>query len=482
MKKLHKLINTLFWVPFIIAFIGYSFVDGGPGTGLLSVPEAIYASAALYFVNPTCDNINGLIIFAEISAIVVTTSLIISAVSRLFESLSKWWIRKWSDSTAIYTDSPRGVMLAETCRHGYISRSENRSRVEKTKDHIIMYSDDLKNLSFYTEHAAEFSGKRVFILLNRVDMFLMNSAISSNVHFININDIIGRKYWREHGLYDDICTGGNKSYRIALIGFREIGKAIFKYGYLNNIYDPKQKIEYHIWGCSANDIKFLESLNFGNGDSVVIHDDEHRDELDVLVTMNRIIIADGDVISILQDLLYENLELNIHCFSEEGSAFTNFFKSDSISSFGDISDIMTEEAIKEEKLYAEAKLVNYDYFLNYSNSPLPDDYESGAENEWKKISCFNRGSNIARADYYHIEKKLTGNGTDTDTLCRLEHLRWCRYLYYNRWTYGTSKNENHRTHPLLVPYDSLSAADRGKSGINNPVLKQRLDEMTDMHI
>ena len=478
MKKIQKVINSFFWLPFATAFIGYAVVDGGQGTKLLSIPEAIYASAALYFVNPVTENMNGFIMFAEIMAIVVTTSLIISAVGKLFESFSKWWDRKWFDSTAVYTDNTRGYMLADSCRHGYVSHSENYRHVEKTQDHIIMFSDDLKNLSFYTEHSKEFADKRVFILLTHVDMFLMNSSISENVHFININDIIGRKYWRENGLYDDICgKNGNKSYKIAIIGFKDIGKAIFKYGYLNNIYDQEQSIEYHIWGCGNNDIKFLENLNFINNDKVIIHDDEHRDELDLLVTMNRVIVADGDIISILQDLLYENLELSIHCFSEEGAAFTNFFKSDSISSFGDISEILTEETIKDEKLYAEAKLVNYDYYLHYRNEELPEDYEEKAESEWKNISCFSRGSNIARADYYHIEKRKTEDGVDRDTLCRLEHLRWCRYLYYNRWTFGDSKDEKRRTHPLLIPYDDLSLEDRDKVGINNAVLRQRIEEL-----
>ncbi len=478
MKKIQHLINTFCWVPFLAAFIGYSFFPGGEGTETLPFLEAVYASAALYFVNPVADNLNGFILFADISAIIVTTSLIISALSHLFGSFSRWWIRKWPDSTAIYTDNTRGYMLADSCKHGYTCEAGEYCKIEKTKDHIIMFSDDLKNLSFYTENAKALRKGRVFIILNRVDLLLLNSAIADNVHFISINDLIGRKYWKEHGLYDEICVADPpQPYRIAIIGFGDIGKSIFKYAFLNNIYDLNQKIEYHIWGFNDKDVHFLENLDFVNEDKVILHDDEHRDEYDILSTMKRVIVADGDVIDILQDLLYENLELNIHCFSAEGGSFTNFFKAESISSFGDLSDVLTEESIKNEKLYAQAKLVNYDYILRYTASELPSNYMEVAEKEWTEASCFSRGSSIARADFYRIEKKKKEDGASSDTINRMEHLRWARYLYYNRWSYGEKKDERQRKHPLLVPFDNLSEADRKKDGIYNSTLKEKIENL-----
>lgn len=85
--KIEKIIKWFFWVPFVLAFIGYFWADGGAGCVNLSVVEALYASAALYFVNPVADNANTWILTAEVLAIIVTTSVIISVVSALFGNL-----------------------------------------------------------------------------------------------------------------------------------------------------------------------------------------------------------------------------------------------------------------------------------------------------------------------------------------------------------------------------------------------------------
>lgn len=42
------------------------------------------------------------------------------------------------------------------------------------------------------------------------------------------------------------------------------------------------------------------------------------------------------------------------------------------------------------------------------------------------------------------------------------HRTWCDYKATQGWTYGPTKNEALMTHPCLVPYDELDAAQKSK--------------------
>jgi hypothetical protein len=461
-KKIHKIINAFCWVPFVLAFVGYHCADGGADCEILPFWDSVYAAASLYYVNPVSDNSNGFIITAKIMAIIVTTSLLLSLLSIVFDSLSHWWDRRWKDSTTVYTDNVWGRKLAGTLKHGYTSKEADTGRVEKTKSHIIMYSDDMKNLNFYEEHRNELEKRDVFISLNHIDSYLLKSADEDNVRFFNV--------------YDSF----KDSYKLAIIGYGDVGKAVFKYGYLNNIYNLDQKIEYHIWGCDKYNEEYLENLVCGNDDSIFVHKSDYRDDIKLLSEMQRVIVTDGDVIEIMQNLMWQNPSLNIDCYSEEGTDFSEFFGGKHISMFGDTTEILTEKNIKEERLYEQAKLVNYDYCLRYEKceeNSLPDNYEHIVQEKWKKLSGFLRGSNIARADYCWIEKKNIEKGFDEETIWRLEHIRWCRYHYYNRWSCGEKKDKEKRQHNLLVPFDDLPYDEKKKDGIYNAELKKRIEEL-----
>lgn len=51
---------------------------------------------------------------------------------------------------------------------------------------------------------------------------------------------------------------------------------------------------------------------------------------------------------------------------------------------------------------------------------------------------------------------------ETETMARVEHLRWSWEKRLNGWTYGKVKDERNRIHPDLVPYDELGEAGKAK--------------------
>ena len=72
---INRLLKRIIWVPLCLGVIGYYIVEGLPFW------KALYASGALYFVNPVSDAENVWIILAKISAMIVATGVILSFLS-----------------------------------------------------------------------------------------------------------------------------------------------------------------------------------------------------------------------------------------------------------------------------------------------------------------------------------------------------------------------------------------------------------------
>lgn len=487
LKKFGSLIRTFFWAPFLMAFIGYYVMDGGSNE--MSVLEAIYASAALYFVNPVLDKTNLTIIIAQLFALIVTADVLLSLISSVFGSVSKLFIKMYRDSTAVYTDTDFGESLLSTVKHGYMGTDRLYGKEEGTKDHIIMFKEDSFNLSFYEAHKASFDKKnrRVFIALNHMDSSLLRSFDDPNVHFFCLDEIAARDFWKKNNLYDELNSDepsnpAEKIYKIAILGYGNVGKSVFRQGYLNNLYNLNQRIEYHIWGCDCLDKQTLDKLNTGNSDTIVGHEGNFRDNISEIEEMDRIIVTEGDIIDTTQVLLRRNKNYKIYCYNSEELDLSSFYATDRVFTFGNLSGLLNCDNIKTEKLFRMAKLLNYDYILRsegkYTDT-LPEDSENVIEKEWRGLNGFTKGSNVAHADYFWIEEKNSNAGMADETRWELEHIRWCRYHYINGWSFAEGpKNFAAKTHKDLVPFKMLSLESKKKDGVYNMVIRQELEELS----
>ncbi|WP_029230994.1 RyR domain-containing protein [Butyrivibrio sp. VCB2006] len=469
-------------IPFIVACIGYGYY------GKLPVWETVYASVALYFVNPVVDFENSLIVFAEITAVIVTAGIILSVVRYAYAKVDHFFTRLSGDATVVYTDNDFGQELGQNLSHGYTifnNPDDDRDnlkkfKVEKVKNHILMFENDMDNVSFYTENEKKLAGSNVFMMLRDIDPSLLDTADkgASCLHFFNIYDVMARDYWRKYNLYEK----RKDRIKIAIIGFGRVGTAIFKYGYLNNIYGLDQEIEYHIWGCSTSAAEFVGSLNTMNKDKIVIHEESWEEGIDCLAQMTRVIYTlQNHSIELVQKVLYVNPDAEIHCYCENPAGLAQLYISNKIVAFGDMTDILTEDNIKKEKLYRQGKLFNYDYHLRYSGENAGDDFEEKAESEWKKLNGFFKSSNIARADHYWIEKRLVSDGEleeNSEDAWKIEHIRWSRFYFANHWTYDPKRDNLMRKHPLLVPYEELSYEEKSKDGVYSEVIRAEIDKLT----
>ena len=189
--SLEKIITKIIWLPFVLGFIGYGIV------GHLTFWNAIYASAALYFVNPVSDIDNIFTLIAKLLAVIIITSIVLTFIENLSKSLKHFYKRLFKDSTAIYSDNEKGIILANNVKHGYLS-SEKNKKIDKTNYHIIMYSNDLENINLFNNNEIKFKDSKVFMMLTQIDFYLLKSLDEQNVYFFNPYENMARDYWKEY--------------------------------------------------------------------------------------------------------------------------------------------------------------------------------------------------------------------------------------------------------------------------------------------
>ncbi len=59
--------------------------------------------------------------------------------------------------------------------------------------------------------------------------------------------------------------------------------------------------------------------------------------------------------------------------------------------------------------------------------------------------------------YDNVDKALAGNFGPRDS-----HEAWMEEKHENGWRLGETKDENAKTHPMLIPYDDLPEGERAK--------------------
>jgi hypothetical protein len=478
MKNIKRLLEKYPWITYVIGLIPFvAAVIGYAGSGEFSFFQIVYAALALYFVNPVVDFEDPYILFAKLAAAVVVAGIILSVLKYAFYKIEHFFIRFNKDATVVYTDNELGKMLGKTLKHGYIVTEAKKP--EKVQNHIFMLSDDAESIKFYSQNEKAFYKKNVYMMMNSLDSTLLKAADcdGADLHFFNINDLMARDYWKKNNLYNN----RDDNYKIAIVGYGEIGEAIFKYGYLNNIYSLDQTFEYHIWGCEGSEADFIRSLSTENSDKIVIHEESWDCSIDCIAGMDRIIYTlEENQIDFIQKVLYKNNIADIHCYSRDRICFDDIYNSENILVFGDMCDILTEDVVKSEKLYRQGKLFNYDYFLRNGNKKAPSDFEKEMEEEWKKLDGFKKSSSIARADHYWIEKRLENDGImaeDSEDAWKVEHIRWSRFHLINHWKYDKVRDNAHRKHNLLVPYEELPQSEKEKDGIYDALIKAEIDKL-----
>lgn len=359
---------------------------------------------------------------------------------------------------------------------GITLRRSPEQLLQKTKPEDAFYflgDDELKNVR--GAMALTGSNRRIFCGTD-----LLGGTLGAGVDFFAPSVSGARQYWMKHPL-----KAGEQS--LVLIGGGRWLSALLEQALLVNVYDLDQHLAYHVYGDDGTfrqthfrlDSFCSLTVPSPGRDAVCFH--EGFPDPEVLMGADRIILCrdtDGENLRLL-DTLRKGYALS-------GDIYVRLSRETELPGkratvFGTVEALYTPETVIHHGLDRTAVLIHELYCRQNPEYASP----------WETLSEYAVFSNFAAADHLltklqillddrsitEITARTCQRAADAyrqqlpekqDFFRRLEHMRWCRYLYLRNWSNsgGAAQDKEKRIHPLLVDFDLLTEEDQRKD--DNP--------------
>lgn len=443
-KLIGILYKILFVIPLLLGIRGY--LHAGE-----NFSNALYYSINLYGLNyeETESFLVGLEI-AKWTAPLMTVASIMVVVKSLFSYLKVHLGAIGKNSNVVYGNSPYAEVLCE-----------NESRVVLGKDvpigyaknHFIMFDSDIDNLSFCQRYLQRLKGKNVYMCMNEMDATLLKEENSMQIKFFNPNDVIARSFWKERQLWVE----APEEYKIAIVGFGNLGKRMLEKALQLNLFSSKQKIKYYVFGNSKHFKISHLGMDLMNQDKILYFDEESEEQWKKLKSMNMIVLTENSNIDLIQKVLCSSSPTcKVYYYSPKDEKLGDYIAMDRLFPYGNSKEVFVFDNIKTDKLYENAIALNQQYVNKYHTA------------QWEQLTGFYKDSNISSADYGEIVSLLHKKGMSDRELAELEHIRWCRFLFLRYWKYGvpangTNKDEVQKIHKCLRPFAELDGTEQKKN-------------------
>lgn len=404
--------------------------------------DAAYASLKLYSGCTESGIVIGeLLQLARFLALAATFSILVNAFNKMNGIID--WIKLFNhNSTVVYGESGYADYLYKQLDRRLRIRGEEDTFVNNASRYMLMFSSDAKNLDFYNRNYEKLKDKNVYIMLDNISRQNIKNRL---ITVFSIAENCARQFWQNEPV--------EKSEKIAIIGFGNIGKSILLYGLQVNLIDPGQHFEYHIYGDGTEFRREHTELDQMTPDDIIFHDDGAYEYAEIM-DFDRIIICgdmrDSGIVTASSLIAAAPVKGRIYLYAPNGDIVTNLFGSDRITCFGTAEEIASIDIIFNEKLMEDARRQHEYYYKKYGGTP------------WEKLDCFRRYSNVSSSDYMNMIKRLIERGVSADRLAELEHIRWCRYHYIHNWKYDAVTDNAARTHNCLIPFNELSEEEKAK--------------------
>lgn len=368
-------------------------------------------------------------------------------------------------SVAVYgPEKERAGLLAELGRSGI----EGQTRFVNAQSYVLLDSEE-KNFAFYTVNRRKLRERDVYLKCRSLPA---QFASNERLYLFYPEETAARLFWKQRHMYDTSVLHGHQM-QIVFLGFGRLGEELLRYGLLDNIFHPEQRITYHIFGDGSTFTAIHTQLS-AIGDPVIFHKEPWYENIALLDGAAALIVLEQeDQFRLLQNLLLAATAPKIDVFISSSAGTELLAGQERLSLFSWRQEAQKPEHIFRGALFAQAKQLNLYYARRFAGVEDCD-----AEREWRKLDPFTRYSNVSEADYHSIRlDMLSSMGLpaeagqipfDTlDLLAELEHIRWCRYHYLYNWKYGIpedggNKDPLRRIHIYLLPYDSLPEEAREK--------------------
>lgn len=267
--------------------------------------------------------------------------------------------------------------------------------------------------------------------------------------------------------------------KIVMLGFGRLGEELLTCGLQDNLFHPRQKIAYHIFGDGREFQAMHSSLN-SISDPVIFHGEpwydcpELMDEAALVLVLPQV-----NQLAQVQALLHLSRRKMVDVFASNAFPVDLLEDGERLRLFEWEREACGLEIVFGDILLEKAKRIN----LRYSQAA---ETEEEKERQWAALNGFTRYSNISAADYHEIRlEMLEAMGVPAhgetlspellELLAELEHIRWCRYHFLNNWRPGQPEGSDrkdaiNRIHADLVPYEALDDKEKEKDRENIRVL------------
>lgn len=442
-QKFMELISILYKIlPFFIGMYCYYPVFVDQDSRISPFWDAVYMSLKLY--GGTTEGgvpVGGLLQFARFLALAATFSILMNVFNKMTDVID-WLKLQLFETAVVYGDSSYGEYMYESMEPRHRIRGGDRL-IKNASGYFLMFNHDADNLAFYNRHYEILKDKNVYIMLEDISRQNIKNPL---ITVFNIAENCARQYWKDYP--------AEKSEKIAIIGFENVGENLLLYGLQMNIIDPGQHFEYHIYGDGRRFRREHTKLDRMMPDEIIFHDDGIYEYAD-MTEFDRIIICGGtdensNIVTVSRLLTAVTLDSKIYIYTPNGDIITNLFGDERLVCFGTAREMVSADSIVNEEQMKTARSQHEFYVNQYGGTP------------WEELDAFKRYSNVSSSDYMHTINRLREKGVSMETLAELEHIRWCRYYHIHNWDYGPVRDDGRRIHNSLIPFDELSEEEKLK--------------------
>lgn len=435
--------------------------------------NALFSAMTMYFLNYGDVPANLLVELARWLAPLATASGILLVISRERERIRNYIRYRRGNSVAVYGESVRRERYIPELGTCAIDGGEEWNLVP-AKTYLLVGSEE-ENLQFYCENREQLQGHDVYLRSRTIPS---QSVEDAGLHIFCPEETAARVYWREQRLYEESRQKGHQL-QIVMIGFGPLGDRLLSYALQTNIYDPAQRIEYHIFGDAAEFLAVHTELAQIT-DPVITHTEPWYQALPLLEEADRcIVLPQENQFGLVQELLLATRALTIDVFTTNAAQMELLEEHEWLRPFPYEEVGESIENIFRTTMFDQAMALNLRYAHIYSGV---EETADNRDTEWAQLNGFTRYSNVSAADYHVIRLQMMEalgwpvkadelTAEQLELLAHLEHIRWCRYHQLNNWRYGQPANGKGkdpiaRIHADLVPYEQLTDAEREKDRDN----------------
>ncbi len=437
--------------------------------------DAAFISLCLYGMEYQDPPVNGLVEIARWTAPLAVAGGVLMLFAAFRQYVSNFFRYMGGDSVAVYGPDERiGEVLARLGGRG-IRGGETFVRAHR----YMLMGDEEENLAFYSKNRESLAGHVTYLWSSSLRA---QENADPDVRVVCPEETKARLFWKKHCLYDMSLRRGHQM-KLVFVGFGRLGEELLLQGLQNNIFDPEQRIEYHIFGDGDGFLAVHHQMPQIQ-DPVVFHGGPWHGDIALLEEAQMVVVlSQENQLMLVRDLLLALNRKEFHVFAAEDRGFGLLSGRERLRLFCPEQEEEWFDCVWGDSLFEQAKRINLRYASLYGGAP---DTDEAKEAEWRKLDGFTRYSNISSADYHQVQQKMLsvmGQPEEPEKfsmecmelLSELEHIRWCRYHHLNNWRYGVlengkSKDPERRIHRDLISYDKLTDDEKNKDRENIRIL------------